>query len=372
MIDTIKLVIPFNQRPKWVEEARLQQSVDATKGIFKATANPSSSYKKAGVYQPRLTYTERPRGSNIKSYELAIELSLPKLIYGNNFSELTDQDFPIVIKRLSDVMRSTYNIWIFPYQLEKAKVQKIDFSKNIPFTDRTPVSSVISHMQMADISKTYDVQNTNFRNGGHVYHIHTNSLDVAMYDKVADLKQEKISPKRSQEKDGYTQMKLLEELEKQKALTIARFEVRLNGVRKIKSELTSTGIKTDLSFKEMFSSEISKKILLRHWGNIFAKIPKSALDTDTPESQLVNIAKSNPRLTLTQALASAHYQSLLKGNSERYIRNIAEQLYSPSQYRRFKQKSREPPPSQLKSLVQITNTITEMKPTMIENYASIC
>lgn len=370
MIDTIKIVVPYNSRPHWVQTARLYQSIDASKGTFKATMNPSAMYKKMGVYQPRLTYTERPSGKyGSLAHELAIELSLPKLMYGNNFTELTDTDFENIVKKLSETMRKTYNVWEFPHTLAKASVRKIDYSKNIIFADRTPVSVIISNIRTADISKTYDVQNTDFRNGGHIYHIHTNSFDIAFYDKVADLHQEKVSPKRSYENDGYVQMDLLDELDKHKKVSVARMEVRINGLVKLRQELKAVGVETDTTFKELFNTEISRKILLRHWSNVFDKIPKIPLDSDSPESLLINVAKANPNLTLTQALAVAHYQTMLKDHDERYIRNLAEGMFNPSQYKRFKQKGREPPdPTQLKTLLYVTDTLTAMKPVSITDY----
>lgn len=369
MIDTIKLVVPFSKRPHWYEKARLQFSFDTDSGLVKAVANPSSAYRKKGIYQPRLTYTERPLGSYRKSYELAIELSLPKLVYGNNFSELTDDNFALVVKKLSDVLKETYGIWLFPHQLEQSDVRKIDYSKNIVFTDYTPVSTILTNMRMADVSKTYDVQDNKFKNGGHVYHIHSNSLDVAMYDKVADLKQEKKSPKRSFEKYGYTQMSLLDELEKQKPVTVARFEVRFNGLRKIRSELSAVGVDSGTTFKEMYNTNISRMILLRHWHNIFDRIPKALVDTDKVEDLLVSTKKANPDMTLRDALATIGYSYLRSNQDERFVRNLVEELFTPSQYRRFKQRSREPPnATQLKTLVQVTNTLTAMKPVSIDDY----
>lgn len=368
MIDTIKLVLPFSKRPYWYEKARFQNSFDTDTGLFKAVANPSSANKKKGIYQPRLTYTERPiaRGRN---YELAIELSLPKLMFNNNFNELTDADFEAVVKKLSDTVKATYGIWLLPLQLRKASIRKIDYSKNIIFTDRTPVANVLANIRTADISKVYDIQNTDFRNGGHIYHIHTNSLDIAIYDKVADLKQERISPKRSREKDGYIQMNLLDELERQKSVTVTRLEVRLNGLRKIRSELAKVGITHDTTFQEMFSSNTSQKLLLRHWQNIFERIPKGLLDSDTAEHLLINDKKANESMKMTEALARVGYAYLRDGKDERYVRNLLEGLFNPSQYRRFKQKSREPPnPTQLKTLLHITKTLTRMSPVSIEDY----
>lgn len=369
MIDTIKLAVGFTSRPEWYRKARLQYSFDTGNGLVKAIANPSTTNKKKGIYQPRLTYLERPRRDGGKTYELAVELSLPKLLYGNNFSELSDSDFSVILNKLSNVLRETYGILLTPQELEGASVRKIDYSKNIIFSDHTPVSSLVSNMRMADISKVYDVQNTDFKNGGHVYHIHTNSMDIAMYDKIADLKQERKSPKRSREKDGYVQMKIIDTFDKNSAITVARFEVRINGLKKIRRELANAGITCDTTFREMFSSNNSRKIMLKHWNHIFERIPKGLLDSDEAEDLLINITKANQGIKLKEAFALVGEIYLLKNSDERYIRNLAEDLFTPSQYRRFRQKGREPPnPTQLKTLLHVTNTLTAMKPVSIDEH----
>jgi len=369
MIDTIKIIVPYSQRPDWFDKARLQRQFDVTNGYFKATANPSNANKALGIYQPRLAYTEKPLGGYTKSYELAIELSLPKLVFSNNFSELSDADFPEVIKKLSETLHTTYNVWLLWHQLEQARVSKIDYSKNIVFNDHTPVSTIVSKMRTANIYKVYDVQKTDFKNGGHVYHIHTNSLDVAMYDKVAELRQSKVSEKRSYEKDGYIQLSLLDELDKHRSTTVARFEIRLNSMKKIRNELKAIGSNSDITFRELFSTDISRKILLRHWSNIFDLIPKALLDTDTPEQLLLNIAKADPAMKAREALAIMGLRLLANNQEERYVRNLMEGLFTPSQYRRLRQKSREPlNATQLKTLIQVTNTLTAMTPVSIDDY----
>ena len=369
MIDTVKLIVPFNERPVWIAMFRSLQSIDATSGFFKMNINPSSGYKKSGIYLPRLTYIERPNKELGRTYQLAVEVSVPKLIFGNNFSEVIGTDIEIVTKKLSDVMSSTYNIWIPSEVLASAKVGRIDYCKNIVFDDYTPVSTIVGSMRTADISKTYDVQKTDFKNGGHIWHIHTNSLDVAMYDKVADLKQEKVSPKRSQEKDGYSQLNLIDLLENKKSLTIARFEVRLNSSKKIRAELEAVGFFGGITFCELYSIDLARKILIKHWINVFNKIPKALLDTDTPEQLLLNITKANPDIKAREALALVGVLLLAKDKDERYLRNLLEGLFTSSQYRRLKSKSREPPKAtQLRTLIKVTDTLTEMKPVSIEYY----
>jgi len=368
MIDTVKLVIAYSQRPEWLNGLETTFKRNVNTGGVTVIINPNKGYKVAGIYQPRLTYHEQPSREGVQR-KLRIELSLPKLMFGNNFSELTDADFDVVAIKLSAVLHNTYSIEVSPNALAASDVSKIDYSKNIIFADYTPISSITNSMRTADIAKTYDVQKTNYKNGGHIYHIHTNSLDVAMYDKIADLKKEKVSEKRSAEKDGYIQMDLLDSLEADKSVSVARFEVRLNSVRKIRSELKAAGFFGGTTFRELFSTTISGKILLSHWTQVFTKIPKVSLDSDNATNLFISIAKANRTLTYTQAMAAAHYQTMLMDHDERYVRSLAEGLFSPSQYRRFKLKSREPPPaSQLKTLIEVTKTLKEMKPVSIVDY----
>ncbi len=368
MIDTVKLAIAYNQRPKWLYGLEKSLKHNSNTGGVMLTMNPGQGYKATGIYRPRLTYREQPTSNGVDR-RLLIELSLPKLMFGNNFSELRDADFDAVTEKISAALCDTYGLNISPDELAVSNVTKIDYGKNIIFADHTPISSITNSMRTADISKTYDVQRTNFKNGGHIYHIHTNSLDVAMYDKIADLKKEKVSAKRSYEKDGYGQMNLLEPLGATKSVGVARFEVRLNGSKKIRSELKNVSFYGGTTFRELYSTALSRKILLSHWTQVFTKIPKVLLDSENPTNLFVSIAKANPDLTCTQAMAIAQYQTMLKDHDERYLRNLIEVLFNPAQYRRLKQKSREPPPtSQLKTLLIVTDALTAMKPVSIDDY----
>lgn len=372
MIDTVKLIICFNSQPKWVTEAKLFAKVDSNKGVFVAYNNPSTTYKKLGIYQPRLTYTERPAGNYKKNRQLAIEFSAPKLMLSNNFSELTDSHFKTVIKKLHEVLRTTYSVWIFPHLLADAIVGKIDYSKNIVFEDRTPISTITEILRKADISRRYDVQRTNFKNGGHVYHIHTNSIDIAFYDKVADLRQNKVSEKRSYEKNGFMQLSLLDELEKQRTVTVGRFEIRINGMAKLRKELKAVNIdSSNLTFRHLFNTDISCRILLRHWKNIFDALPKAPFAViETVGQNLIAYKQAYPYAKPAETAFAVLLAVLRKDHDdERYVRNLIEELFGKHIYYRYKRNGRSPPTkTQLKTLLQIEATLMAMNPVSIEEY----
>jgi hypothetical protein len=335
-------------------------------GYFKAVLNPSAINKKLGKYQPRLTYTQRPRGYQRAAYELVIELSLPKIAYGNNFDELTDTDFPRLVKQLRDTLKEM-NIWLFTHQLEEAEVRAVHYSKNFVFTDYTSCSSVLQMLRTADISKTYDVQSTDFRNGGYVLHIHSNSLDIAIYDKLADLQQSKTSEKRAIEKDNYVQLDMLDLIAPKKPVSVMRYEVRLNGKKKTRDALAAVGFTEPLTLKSVYSAELAKKLLQNHWQNFFDNLPKLALDTDDPDKVLANILRSKELTGPTQAAARLGMALLLKDSEDRYVRTLFENRFGKHAWARLKPLTKQPAKVQYKTILNINKMLELFEPTKIED-----
>ncbi len=62
--------------------------------------NPTVTELRNGNYKPRLTVTKRMNKYHQFEITLKIEFSIPKLLFGNNFDELEDTDFSLVISKL--------------------------------------------------------------------------------------------------------------------------------------------------------------------------------------------------------------------------------------------------------------------------------
>lgn len=351
-------------------KAAFQPSLDSIRpeyrGTFKATCNPTALSKKQGKYQPRLTYYQRPRSSYRMEYELAIELSLPKLVFGNNYDELQDIEFAVVVKRLQDALKEM-GIWLFTHQIEVMDVRAIHFSKNFVFTDYTSCSSILQMLRTADISKTYDVQDTNFRNGGYVFHVHTNSLDIAFYDKLADLRQAKTSDKRAVEKDNHVQLNMLDLLARQKPLSIMRYEVRLNGRKKVIDSLGSVGFSEPLSFKNVYSFELAKNVLEHHWQKFFDNLPKLVLDADEPDKLLANILMSGDVAGPVQAAARLGLAILVQGSEQRLLRTMFEERFGKHAWARIKPLLAPADKVQYKSILNIGKALSQFEPTKIDD-----
>lgn len=370
MIDTVKIAVPYDQRPAWYDAVH-KDTKYGIGGVFTATLQTKYKpqvYRASGVYVPRLYYIERRNNKSEMQYTLYIELSLPKLYFGNNFSELTDDLFSAVVLKLSEQIQIIYGIEILPSAIEQAALSRIDYSKNIEFTDRTPVSMIMNTLETADVPKTYDMQQTIFKNRGQILHVHTNSIDIVMYDKIADLRQSKMSELRSYEDDNYVQVNLLDEFDKHPNVTVPRWEIRLNNRRRIRYELNAIGADEDLRFSYLFSSDISSKVLLRYWQKIIDQIPPTTTNT-TVTQILVAYKQTDPEMKFAKAGALTLIQLLRnETRGERAVRNLIEGLFGTAQYYRLKNMaSNSSKQTERNELLRITEIITEMEPVSIED-----
>ena len=233
-----------------------------------------------------------------------------------------------------------------------------------------PVSYITGIVRRADISKVYDVEKDTFRNGGHIFHIHTNALDVALYDKVEDLKQSIKSPKRAYESDSLVQQNLIDAFNKNRNISVLRVEVRLNGKKQIRSMLEKIGLPSnDLTFGRLFSSDISSKIVDYHWQRILSKVPKARLDFQTPDNILVKLL-ANDNVRPMNLLASLGYYSLMTSSDDsRNARSLIEKkLGNKAWYRLSKSVLPLPEDDNLKVLIKISDVIRRKEPTRMKNY----
>lgn len=153
MIDTVVLLLPqhayqITEPDKFVPSARWITGISssAVHGI-QSRQNLAKKELLAGIYKPRLTLFPSANPSSRKATPgmhtpivLKIELSLPKLFFGNNFQELKQKDLQPLLAKLSATLNQM-GVIVDPQELAKAPVSAIHYSKNIKLTDgSTPLS----------------------------------------------------------------------------------------------------------------------------------------------------------------------------------------------------------------------------------------
>lgn len=227
------------------------------------------------------------------------------------------------------------------------------------------MAQIIKLLNTSSIGKTIDISNGEFRNGGQILHLHTGRRDIAFYDKIPDLKRSKISEKRLEEKDNRCQLGLLDSLQEKSKLAVLRYEIRLNSIREIKRNLRLIGQDAeDVSLRRLFSSEISRAILLYWWKEIFRTIPKTPLDQTSVINQLLGLL-ANPGAKPQRVLATLGALRLYEEPDfdERFMCEIFDKRFKPGSWNRSKKLLLQPEsPKNLQHLLQIEQTIREMQP----------
>lgn len=333
MLDTIRLTLSKDMF--WVMDKTYfqKETQNALRGYFTLVQNPTKSELKNGIYKPRLTMTKRFNTTGRQEATLAIEFSAPKLLYGNNFDELTDGDFTPVVALLQSRLKEM-GIGVFTSILENAPVSTIHYSKNIPLTDGTTPHLLISKIKQANISLALDVNQTDYRNDGHSYKWHANSYEVAFYDKLKDLEMSVKSEKRAIEKDNAIQLHLFEPFKERKRLEVLRIEVRLNKRQKIGQLLGKLGIQSELTLKNLFNQTISQRILLHYLNEIEDKrLLLIDYQQTSKTSLLADLVVSNPNIGLTKIMKLYGLKTAFDNTNPRELRVMLGKYSQRSWYR---------------------------------------
>jgi len=267
---------------------------------FSCKQNPTKAELQKGIYKPRLTITKRIRKGHFE-IPLKIEFSIPKLIHGNNFDEIHEDDFELVIKNLHNRLEEM-NIKIKEFDLINATVSAIHFSKNIELTDYSTCSMVINELSKINLTKRLDLNKTSFRNEGQIIHFHCNSYEIVIYDKIRDLEQARISEKRSIESDNVLQLNLLDNMNIEKPFEVLRIEVRLNTKKKIRQILKAINVNSEITFKGLFNLAISKNIINHFWQYLEKDINIHCMNSKSPSNLLETIIINNKSLKNSKAL----------------------------------------------------------------------
>lgn len=364
MVDTVKLLIPIPE-PLHLNGSKFVPTIRelVNQSYGKAVLNPSPNYAKAGIYMPRLTLFKRPSKTG-SVYQLAVEFSAPKMLFNNNFDELTEDDFSRLIQALRQKLFELVGFHFFSRQLEAADVGAWHPSKNIIFLDYTACQTVLSTIAKLDVSRTYDLQKTDFRDG-HVVHIHCNSLDIAFYDKIADMRKTKLSQKRAIEKDGLIQLNLFEELEKIKPFEVFRYEVRLNGRAAVKRAYPELEAWT---FETLFKKQLCQETLIRHWQKLTNSVDMLALDVNQPYELLQNYIEANPDTGPQAALAAVAGLMITNKVGVIGLRNILDARYGKQAWYRIKPIIKNPEPYRFTHFQRIDEILEQFRPTRMSEY----
>lgn len=341
MLDTIVLTLPihhfriihselFQPDAKWLYTPPYIASVN---GVRKCVQNPTKEDERYGIYKPRLTLIRRWDGTK-GIITLKIEFSIPKLLFGNNFDELSDNDFSDTIKRLKEALLDMW-VQVQDGKLEKAVVSTIHYGKNIILDDYTIVSKVLSLVAKTKISERLDVGKTEYQNGGELFRLHTKTFQIVLYDKIADLRK---SEARWVDKDmkliNY-QMSLFDDIQreentkKKKSFDVLRIEIRFMNKVKLKSLFKELKMPFEepFTFQDAFHMENARKIIEHYWNQIMIDLKMLEFMEMKPIDRWCMILQKAGNKTPSKVLALAMLSELLANDDYRTIRKQFEARY---------------------------------------------
>ncbi len=338
MIDTICLLIPQSSIVLIGDNGGPVQKWDIqsiAENYTKYVRNPSLKEKQSGLYFPRVTsYNRRYQ----QEPQIKIEFSAPKLLFLNNVEELSDNQFFNIIDALQDRLKRM-GIRVFKHVLQKATISSVHFGRNFVFHDGQTATNIIGQLQKIDLRKSFDFAKSRYINDGQSLCCHTSAHELIFYDKIADLAKGK---KRSIDRDQTAlQMDLFKDTRiRGHPLEIIRMEVRLVQKQKLNAILCKLRLPINPTFEQIFSAELSKKVLLHYWQEMIRAKNQGLL---MPTLQPIDIAKriysAKPNIQPKQLLAEIGM--LMLAQNENGLRELRTLLAKSSHNRTWSRLTKE-------------------------------
>lgn len=266
---------------------------------YKFVCNATKQEKETHYY-PKLTLQQQCFGNGGFIVKLKIEFSAPKLVFGDNFNELKDGDFELVLetllKRLDEMA-----ICVKADHLKKAYIQKIDYSKNIALDQYVSCSMVIGEIAKLNLNQRLDLTKTNYRNDGQALAFHSGLFELKIYDKIKDIEQgKKFGKKRAMETESEFQPDLFNYTNYKNRLGTQNLQVlRLEGRfqrKKLTSLFKKLKIDSELSFEALFNSQKSKAILMHYLSEITDQLRVMQFSLDKTDELIASIKSKNPTI----------------------------------------------------------------------------
>ncbi len=194
MIDTIVLTLNsetyhITNPEKFSPSAQWIMHPGAWAFGIQSKQNPTKKKRARGIYKPKLTLSPRMGADRNQDVLLRVELSLPKLFFGNNIQELQYKHFRPCTQKLIETLNQM-GVDITHDALVNAPVSAVHYSKKIPLTDGRTPHYFINKIKQANVKLSLDTNQIQYRNDGHSYRWHCKSYELIFYDKMRDFQKD--------------------------------------------------------------------------------------------------------------------------------------------------------------------------------------
>lgn len=281
-IDTVELSIPIERKLQPNEfhfgatyQHKVKTSGDDDSPIkFQDDITINWSKNLQQYYLPEIHFVDYPCPTGERCYEYQIRrLSLPKLMYGNNVTEIPADDFEKVLDQLyRELTLLKLPIKITKKQLRNAKVRRVDYGKNLVFSDGTSMELLSEMLIKTPLRKRSKRGKTQYHEG-ELFRDSIKYRAFIIYDKLAEAKIKSKVPRTAFGSD--TPKFDFSKVSPNKK--IIRLEVQIQRTKQLKIELDRLGFpKEKISFADIFSSEIASAVISHYWEQTEQAIRRSS------------------------------------------------------------------------------------------------
>jgi hypothetical protein len=291
---------------------------------FNATCNPSKADSNAKGYLPYLTLYRALRAGGLTT-GLRIQLSIPKLLNGNNFDEIEESDFGEVCHRIIAGLEH-YKIKIRGgvKTIANAQIVTVHYSKNFVLTNFLSARAAIKDLSRVDVNGWRDVSKTDYVNNGYGFKTHSKYFELAFYDKLAEYGKAKRGQPLFDTDIKQIQLNLFDDKTMQKPFEVLRMEVRFGNTKAIKQALRNARLPTDdISFSTIYRQDYSQMVLEWQLKDMYEHYPKiTEAVTDDVLKLFGELYVQNPERNISSLVNAIGLHTLNQHSGMRAIRDV--------------------------------------------------
>ncbi len=285
---------------------------------------------------PRLTGSMRLNDDGSRKFDLVIEFSIPKLLWGQSLQELSESDFERTVSILVFELRKM-GVEVLNQTIQNALVVRVHFGKNIPLPSPITAQDALQKLYKADVGRGKHINMRHYDNDGQALYFYASSCNTIFYDKLRDI----ATPQnKGVDKEKFKQEKQMV-LESKNQPELLRYELRFSNQQSLNAFL---GHK-DITFKEIFNQELCQKVLLKNWRDIInGPASQLALKMDRPIEEVFDsiilsyISNKRKAHSLNKALQDFAIYMLVNKCGARKIRDRIEKHWTRKSWQRLSAK----------------------------------
>lgn len=194
-----------------------------------------------------------------------VTFSVPKLLYGNNIEEVTEDQYDEVVSLLCQQLRYLpLQIDIYRLNIQMAKIKRIDFCKNALISELVPADQFCRMLMRSEHDHRSKYTQIEYRHGDS-YRENIKHRSVVVYDKLAELS----NSIKKEGREPTTREQFFLAAEKAHLFQIFRLEVQLQNSNQVAQELSHFGLERDyINFGNVFTEELAHSVLMKYWKKL--------------------------------------------------------------------------------------------------------